>query len=200
MAEGKCRSVGSGAGNGNGNGADRRAAASSSVGSTRGAQHGGSGGAVSRPRLTRREREVLRRMAQGESNRRIAEGLGISEGTVRTHAQNVLIKLGVTSRTQAAAIVPARAADSGLHHGVHPRLDRLTAREAQVLRCLASGISRRAIAQRLYISPNTLRTHVRNVLTKLEVHSALAAAAILRRAAASAATAAATQTPPPSPP
>jgi DNA-binding NarL/FixJ family response regulator len=52
--------------------------------------------------LTRREREILVLVAQGRSNRGIANALVISERTARTHVSNVLTKLGLTSRTQAA--------------------------------------------------------------------------------------------------
>ena len=52
--------------------------------------------------LTRREREILVLVAQGGSNRDIARALVISERTARTHVSNVLTKLGLTSRTQAA--------------------------------------------------------------------------------------------------
>jgi NarL family two-component system response regulator LiaR len=52
--------------------------------------------------LTEREVEVLRLVAQGQSNRQIAETLTIKEGTVRTHVSNILNKLHLASRTQAA--------------------------------------------------------------------------------------------------
>lgn len=52
--------------------------------------------------LSEREVEVLRLVAHGESNQQIAVALGISEGTVRTHVSNILSKLHVASRTQAA--------------------------------------------------------------------------------------------------
>ena len=52
--------------------------------------------------LTERETEVLRQLAQGKSNKEIAAALVIAEKTVRTHVSNILGKLGVTSRTQAA--------------------------------------------------------------------------------------------------
>lgn len=51
--------------------------------------------------LTRREREVLRLMAGGYSNREIADALGASEGTVKNHASSILSKLGVRDRTRA---------------------------------------------------------------------------------------------------
>ena len=52
--------------------------------------------------LTDRETEVLRLLAQGQSNKDIARTLSIGEKTVKTHVSNVLGKLGVQSRTQAA--------------------------------------------------------------------------------------------------
>ena len=52
--------------------------------------------------LTERELEVLRLIARGKSNREIAAELVISEATVRTHVSNILGKLQLTSRTQAA--------------------------------------------------------------------------------------------------
>ncbi len=52
--------------------------------------------------LTERERDVLRLVAHGLSNRMIGSRLGISDATVRTHVGRVLAKLGIESRTQAA--------------------------------------------------------------------------------------------------
>src|SRR5436305_12100937 len=51
--------------------------------------------------LTERETQVLRLLAQGQSNKQIAQGLHITEKTVKTHVSNILGKLGVQSRTQA---------------------------------------------------------------------------------------------------
>lgn len=53
-------------------------------------------------RLTEREREVALLIAAGKSNKEIAEALTISEHTVETHVGNILRKLGVASRTEAA--------------------------------------------------------------------------------------------------
>jgi NarL family two-component system response regulator LiaR len=52
--------------------------------------------------LTRREVEVLRLVARGLSNQEIAEDLAVSEGTVRIHVSNILTKLHLANRTQAA--------------------------------------------------------------------------------------------------
>jgi DNA-binding NarL/FixJ family response regulator len=55
--------------------------------------------------LTRREKEVLALLAEGAGNGAIAEALVISPETARTHIQNVLSKLGVHSRLEAATFV-----------------------------------------------------------------------------------------------
>jgi two-component system nitrate/nitrite response regulator NarL len=55
--------------------------------------------------LTRREREALRRIAEGQSTKEIARHMHVAHSTARTHVQNVLTKLGVRSRLQAAALV-----------------------------------------------------------------------------------------------
>lgn len=52
--------------------------------------------------LTDRERDVVRLIGEGSSNQEIADALFISERTARTHVSNILMKLGLKSRTQAA--------------------------------------------------------------------------------------------------
>jgi DNA-binding NarL/FixJ family response regulator len=52
--------------------------------------------------LTERETDVLRLLAQGQSNKEIANTLSLSEKTIKTHVSNILSKLNVPSRTQAA--------------------------------------------------------------------------------------------------
>jgi DNA-binding NarL/FixJ family response regulator len=54
--------------------------------------------------LTPREREVLKLVAQGASNREIAQALYISEGTVKNHVTNILNRLDLRDRTQAAIL------------------------------------------------------------------------------------------------
>lgn len=60
--------------------------------------------------LTEREREVLALLAQGATNRQIADELYLSADTIKTHVRKVFTKLDVTNRTQAAII----ARDHGL--------------------------------------------------------------------------------------
>ncbi|MFD0906080.1 response regulator transcription factor, partial [Actinomadura sediminis] len=54
--------------------------------------------------LTAREREVLKLVAEGRNNREIAEALFISPKTASVHVSNILAKLNVANRTQAAAL------------------------------------------------------------------------------------------------
>ena len=54
---------------------------------------------------------------------------------------------------------------------VHPGVPRLTLRELEVLKLVAGGCTNREIARRLYISANTAKNHVRNILEKLQIHS-----------------------------
>jgi len=51
--------------------------------------------------LTPREKDVLRLVASGSSNREIADALGMAEGTVKNHASSIFAKLGVRDRTRA---------------------------------------------------------------------------------------------------
>jgi two-component system, NarL family, nitrate/nitrite response regulator NarL len=61
--------------------------------------------------LTHREWEVLRCIMDGLSTQQMADRLGVQRGTVRTHVQNLLTKLSVHSRLQAAAMMTAHASE-----------------------------------------------------------------------------------------
>lgn len=61
------------------------------------------------------------------------------------------------------------------------QVEPLTPRELEVLRALTEGLSTPEICERLYIAPNTLRTHVQNIMGKLRVHSKLEAVAFALR-------------------
>jgi len=67
---------------------------------------------MSSSELTSRELEVLKQIVDGKSNKEIAGELSISEATVKSHINNILSKLGVSDRTQAAT----RALQRGIVH------------------------------------------------------------------------------------
>jgi DNA-binding NarL/FixJ family response regulator len=84
---------------------------------------------------------------------------------------------------EAAAVVMAKVAGDGTASGApapagpsDPALDRLTAREREVLVGLGRGLSNRRLAEELYVSEKTIKTHVSNVLAKLRVHDRTQAA------------------------
>jgi len=58
--------------------------------------------------LSQREAEVLRLLAQGESNREIGDQLALAEGTVKNYVSNILMKLHAANRTQAANLARER--------------------------------------------------------------------------------------------
>lgn len=60
------------------------------------------------PKLTSRELDVLKMIANGRSNKEIADALGIVEGTVKIHVTNLLNKLHAAGRTEAVAIAVKR--------------------------------------------------------------------------------------------
>jgi DNA-binding CsgD family transcriptional regulator len=93
----------------------------------------------------------------------------------------------VTSRQLAAAPAPEalQAAVSRSAAGAevaHPALDRLTSREREVLAELAAGRSYHELSGALGISLHTVRTHVRNLLGKLDLTTRLEAVTLARRA------------------
>ena len=55
-------------------------------------------------KLTKRETEVLKLISQGHQNKNIAEKLSLSEHTIKLHIHHIISKLGVSNRTEAAAI------------------------------------------------------------------------------------------------
>jgi two-component system nitrate/nitrite response regulator NarL len=66
-------------------------------------QEGGSDPSRTKPvRLTEREREILRFIASGNSNKAIAKVLNISHDTVKLHVRHILAKLNLSTRVQAA--------------------------------------------------------------------------------------------------
>jgi len=97
-------------------------------------------------------------------------------GAVRAaHAGEILLPRSVVFEiAQRVALARRDAASRNV-------VEQLTPREVEVLLALAEGLSSREICERLYIAPNTLRTHVQNIMTKLRVHSKLEAVAFALR-------------------
>lgn len=94
------------------------------------------------------------------------------------------------------ACVSALAGETYLSHGiVRPVIEHLlrrhheqtfvsglSNREREVLECLVAGMDRQQVAARLYLSPNTVRTHIQNLLRAADVHSVIALVAAAREA------------------
>jgi DNA-binding NarL/FixJ family response regulator len=77
--------------------------------------------------------------------------------------------------------IAQRVASARERQPERPALEPLTARELEVLRALAEGLPTPEICERLFISRNTLRTHVQNIMMKLHVHSKLEAVTVALR-------------------
>jgi NarL family two-component system response regulator LiaR len=79
------------------------------------------------------------------------------------------------------AVLVALRASSPAPNEYDKRLSRLTEREREILAGLIAGRDRATIAQDLLVSVGTVRTHTRNILAKLEVHSSLEAVSVALR-------------------
>lgn len=77
--------------------------------------------------------------------------------------------------------IARRVAEARERRAVETPVVPLTPRELEILRALTEGLGTREICDRLAIAPNTLRTHVQNVMGKLHVHSKLEAVAFALR-------------------
>jgi len=80
-----------------------------------------------------------------------------------------------------ARLLPHVTREREAQRGALVLLDDLTDREREILSLLAEGMRNDDIASKLYISPQTVQTHVRNILGKLRVHSKLEAVAFAVR-------------------
>jgi PAS domain S-box-containing protein len=84
----------------------------------------------------------------------------------------------VTATKELLALVRERLAGPA---SVAPTGDVLTRRELEILRLIATGVSTKAAAVKLHVSPATVRNHVQNILGKLGAHSRLEAVAVATR-------------------
>ena len=73
--------------------------------------------------LSRREMDVARLVADGSTNREIAAALRVAEGTVKTHIEHILNKLGVASRAQIAVWLTRQLGNAGIGAAIHHSAD-----------------------------------------------------------------------------
>jgi DNA-binding NarL/FixJ family response regulator len=89
---------------------------------------------------------------------------------------------GETLLPRSVIVEIARRVAAARERGDERRIvEPLTPRELEVLRALTEGLSTPEICEQLFIAPNTLRTHVQNIMGKLRVHSKLEAVAFALR-------------------
>jgi DNA-binding NarL/FixJ family response regulator len=77
--------------------------------------------------------------------------------------------------------IARRVAAARERSAMAPAAEPLTPRELEVMKALVEGLPSREICARLFIAPNTLRTHTQNIMSKLQVHSKLEAVAFALR-------------------
>jgi DNA-binding NarL/FixJ family response regulator len=101
-----------------------------------------------------------------------------------TSLSELLGSLMAVARTQSVLPREAAQALAGMRSKEqHAELlaKQLTARERQILTLLSEGVPGRELAHHLHLSPNTIRTHIQNICSKLQVHSRLEAVAFAMR-------------------
>jgi DNA-binding NarL/FixJ family response regulator len=108
---------------------------------------------------------------------RKTEGVDEFLSTVKAAAAGEIL----IDRAALARLLPLVAREREARRDAQLLLDQLTEREKEILGLLAEGLRNDDIATRLYISPQTVQTHVRNLLAKLGVHSKLEAVAFAVR-------------------
>lgn len=124
--------------------------------------------------LSATERRVSELVANGLSDREIAQALFITERTVAERVEGAIGKLHAGSREDLADRYRGRVAGEGAGPDGYPA--GLTAREVEVLGLVAKGLSNPEVAAELVLSPRTVHAHLRSVYRKLDVHSRTAAA------------------------
>lgn len=107
-------------------------------------------------------------------NRALVED--IVDAVRRAHAGEILLPTAVIGR-----LVTSLAARRREHVQRQDTLDRLTQREREILDLISEGADNKTMAERLVVSPHTVRTHVQNLLAKLGAHSKLEALTIAAR-------------------
>jgi PAS domain S-box-containing protein len=103
-------------------------------------------------------------------------------GSQRDLSTTIHLFRDATVAHEIEALVRQRLAEAAppAANGAAPTAE-LTRRELEILRLIAGGANTRAMAERLHVSPATIRNHVQNIFGKLDVHSRLEAAAYTHR-------------------
>jgi len=106
-----------------------------------------------------------------------ASGYLLKDASIEEVAQAVRVVAdgqSLISPSMAVKLIDEFKQLSRPERGAVPGL-RLTDRELEVLRLVANGLNNRDVAAQLFISPNTVKNHVRNILEKLQLHSRMEA-------------------------
>lgn len=128
-------------------------------------------------------------LAAGVEPTEVIDGLTYASGWVSkgTPFDELLVAIDATfaGRTYIAPklvgpVLDQLLTESGRRARTESFLDRVSSREREVLECLVGGMTRKEVAEHLFISPNTVRTHVRNLLQLADLHSTLALIASAR--------------------
>jgi len=125
----------------------------------------------------------------GENEARLVEALEAGAGGYLTKARPLADLIDATRAVRRGeTLIPPGMMAGLLSNLIHRRRDQgqalrrlgnLTRREREVLVQLLEGVGNRGIAEKLVISPETARTHIQNLITKLGVHSRLEAVALV---------------------
>ncbi|HXF57837.1 MAG TPA: response regulator transcription factor [Actinomycetota bacterium] len=102
---------------------------------------------------------------------RKTEGVDELLATVKAAAAGEIL----IDQAQLARLLPRVAREREVNRDAQLLLSQLTPREREILQLLGQGMRNEAVGAALYISPQTVQTHIRNILTKLGVHSKLEA-------------------------
>lgn len=144
---------------------------------------------MNRAHLTRREEQVLKLIAEGLTNRQIAQELQVSFKTVEKHRQEIMNRLGVhhtagltcyalanglllpeTISASLAKRMPSSRGHWSCPPGTVAAKRAITARETQVLTLIAKGLVNKQIAAELSLSIKTVVNHRLEVMKRLNIH------------------------------
>jgi DNA-binding NarL/FixJ family response regulator len=132
------------------------------------------------PHLTAREREVMACAGCGMTNPQIASELSMSIHTVKSHFQHVYVKLGIHDRRAAVRHVmgvptlPIRDEAPSFPPSVP-----LTPRQRQIVALMMVGMTRREVADALFVTLSTVKSHTTAAYKRLGVHFLADAAAVV---------------------